>query len=66
MIEGRGKETAFLFFLNVGFSRWQKNKCAVCALAFLAQMLKFSTISALLTTDWYKNSRAVKRRKPFG
>jgi len=35
MIEGRGKETALLFFLSVGFSRWQKNKCAVCALAFL-------------------------------
>lgn len=51
MIEGGGKETAHLFFLSVGLSRWQKNKCAVCALAFLVQMLKFSTISALLTTS---------------
>jgi hypothetical protein len=44
------QETALLFFLSVGFSPWQKNKCAVCALAFLVQMLNFSSISALLTT----------------
>tara|TARA_R110002012_G_scaffold182802_1_gene349169 strand:- start:535 stop:750 length:216 start_codon:yes stop_codon:yes gene_type:complete len=28
----------------------EKNKCAVCALAFLVQMFNLSTISALLTT----------------
>ena len=43
------KKQLFYFF-SVGFSRWKKNKCAVCALAFLVQMLMFSTISALCTT----------------
>jgi len=32
------EKTALLFFLSIGFSRWQKNKCAVLALAFLVQM----------------------------
>jgi len=45
-----GKKTALLFFFSGGISRWQKNKCAVCALAFFVQMFKFSSISALLTT----------------
>jgi hypothetical protein len=51
-VSERWQETALLFFLSVGFSRWQKNKCAVCALAFLVQMFNFSTISALLTTGY--------------
>jgi hypothetical protein len=44
------QETALLFFFSVGFWRWRKNKCAVCALAFSVQMFNFSTIFALLTT----------------
>jgi len=46
-------ETALLFFFSVGISRWQKNKCAVCVVAFSAQMLNFSTIPALCTTVLY-------------
>jgi len=46
----RWEETALLFFWSVGISRWKKNKCAVCALAFLVQMLNFSTIFTLHTT----------------
>jgi hypothetical protein len=34
-VSERWQETALLFFLSVGISRWQKNECAVCALAFL-------------------------------
>jgi len=60
------EETALLFFFSVGFWRWRKNKCAVCALAFSVQMFNFSTIFALLTTDLYKNSRAEKTQLPFG
>ncbi len=52
----RWEETALLFFLSVGFSRWQKNKCAVLALAFLVQMFNFSTIFTLHTTFMYKES----------
>jgi hypothetical protein len=37
------KNSSFIFF-SVGILRWQKNECAVCALAFLVQMLMFSTI----------------------
>jgi len=48
----RWKETALLFFW-CWMKCWKKNKCAVCALAFLVQMFNLSTISALLTTSGY-------------
>jgi len=44
-----GKKQLFYFFQR-WLSWWQKNKCAVCALAFLVQIFNFSSISALLTT----------------
>jgi len=47
------KISSFIFF-RVGFSRWQKNKCAVCAVAFLVQIFDFSSIFALLTTSGYQ------------
>ena len=46
----RWKETALLFFKRWLFRALTKNKCAVCALAFLVLMFNFSTISALCTT----------------
>jgi hypothetical protein len=55
------KKQLFYFF-SVGFSRWKKNKCAVCALAFLVQMLMFSTISALCTTSYKLHFIAVIRK----
>jgi len=35
-VSERWHETALLFFLSVGFLRWQKNKCAVCAIGFFS------------------------------
>jgi len=42
-----GKKLLFYFF-SVGFSRWQKNKCAVCALAFLAIISMVCTIFRIM------------------
>jgi hypothetical protein len=55
-----GKKTALLFFSRVGIARLAKNKCAVCALAFLVQMFNFSTIFALCTTSLYM-ARSVQK-----
>jgi hypothetical protein len=44
-----GKASSFIF-LSVGIERWQKINVLDCALAFLVQMLNFSTIFALCTT----------------
>jgi len=40
-VSERLQETALLFFLSVGFSRWQKNKCAVCAVGFFSSNVQF-------------------------
>ena len=55
-----GKKQLFYFF-----KRWLfavgKNKCAVCAVAFLVQMFNFSTIFALCTTCYMENKRPFYR-----
>jgi len=49
------RNSSFIFSA-LAFRVGKKNKCAVCALAFLVQMFNFSTIFALLTTCLYMTS----------
>tara|TARA_R110001592_G_scaffold361578_1_gene672554 strand:- start:16215 stop:16439 length:225 start_codon:yes stop_codon:yes gene_type:complete len=37
----RWQKTALLFFFGVGFSRWQKNECAVYAAGFFSSNVQF-------------------------